>query len=404
MKVVILDKEEAMKVGGIVTFNKRLMEHMSLRGHEVHILRFAQKPIRQKNIYRLPYYLAEKRSFIILPHEKTLTVIRKYLQKLKPDIVYTNIGLSPLDFLLPRLCFELRIPLAGVWHADFNQEHNAYQILAKSLFLLFLPVCRQLNLLHVFTQKMAHFYIRKGIDPKKITVIPNGVNPKVYAPGASLFAKEHSVRRGILFLGRLTLQKNPEVLIQSFLRSSAIRDSHLILVGQGEEEETLREKYQDPHVIFTGSILAEKKKVDIIRSCQIFVLPSRFEGMPLALLEAMSTGLACVVSDAGSNSETLGDAGIVLPSSKIKQQLPVVLDILLRQPTFTKILGKQARNKVLEEFTQTVIFDKLIDTFRHTISQYDKTRLSTPQPLLTTFTIQQLKRLWKKALDLRVDF
>lgn len=403
MKIIILDKEEQHKVGGLVMFNHRLMGHMTHHGHDVYILRFAQKPIRQKNIYRLPYYIAEERSFIFLPTEKTLSIIRDYFRKIHPDIVYAAVGISPLDFLLPKVCFDMNIPLTAVLHADFTKEQNAYQMIAKSVFLFLVPFCKKVDMLHVFTKKMADFYIQKGVHPKKIITLPNGVDPVRYCPGESEFAKEKKISRGVLFLGRVTLQKNPEILIQSFLKCDNAKNTKLILVGHGEEEERLREQYTDPRIIFTGSVTNEQKKIDIIRSCQIFVLPSRFEGMPLALLEAMSVGLACVASDAGSNSETLGKSGIILPSTKIKQQLPVVLDILLQHPSLMQKLGKQARRRILTHFNEDVIFTKLTKEFERTITQYKNAKPTPYTTSLASLAGRNLKNLWRKAVDFNIN-
>lgn len=381
MKIVLIDKEEGLKIGGVVVYSERLLKHLKSHGHKVYILRFTRKKRVQKNIFPIPYYFAESRSFIVVPSEKTQGIIRNLLVRLKPDIVYTSIGLSPLDFLLPSLCHELNIPIAGVWHADFNHSLSSFQILAKSLFLAYLPFTKQLDLIHVFSQKLSDFHSSKGISPKRILVLPNGVDEKFYTPGSSEFAKRYNTHKNILFLGRLTLQKNPEVLIKSFLSLGELNGTKLVLVGHGELEEELREKYPEKSIIFTGVVKDEKIKKDIMRACQLSVLPSRAEGMPLALLEAMSCGLACIASDAGSNSELLDQAGIIIPSTRLKQELPVMLRICLEYPEITQILGKKARQKVVDQYSQEAIFDKLTSTFKKTISEYKKRGSPRSKPI-----------------------
>lgn len=398
MKIVIIDKEEGLKVGGITVYNQRLYHHFVNSGHEVSILRFTKKKPSQKYIFRLPYYLAEPRSFIFLPSERTLSLIRNYLRKIKPDIVYACIGLSPLDFLLPSLCHELGIPIAGVWHADFNDSMGPYQVITKSVFLAYLPFCRQLDLLHVFSQKLAQFYINRGIPEEKLLILPNGVDPDFYTPGTSSFRKRYGFEKGILFLGRLTLQKNPEVLIRAFLNLAAKNDTKLILVGHGELEEELRQNYQDNRIIFTGPVKDEEQKLDIIRSCQIFVLPSRFEGMALALLEAMSCGLACVVSDAGSSGELVKKVGIIIPGTRLKQELPLALRLLLDYPDFAKSLGKQARNKIINFYSQKMLFSRLEEAFKKTAAYSQKKGHLVITPLSFDKIISgKLKSLWRKA-------
>jgi len=281
MNIILIDKSESQKIGGVVVFTKRLYDYLTRKGHTVHILRFTNQKPKEKYIIPIPYHYAEGRSFIFIPSEKTPSLIKKYLQKIHPDIVYTAIGLSPMDFLLPNICHELGLPIAGIWHGDFNWKEGSYQILSKSLFLAFLPLCRQLDLLHVFSEKMGKFYQDKGVKSDRILILPNGVDTAFYTPGPSEFAQKAKIGLGILFLGRVTLQKNPEVLIKSFLSLDPPKTTKLILVGQGELKTDLKQKYKDNRIIFTGLVSDEVKKRDIMRACRIFVLPSRFEGLSL---------------------------------------------------------------------------------------------------------------------------
>lgn len=398
MRILLIDKEENLKIGGMTIYSSRLYNFLTKHNHEVYILRFSKKKLRQKNVYSLPYYLAEKRTFIVIPSEKTLSLIKYYLNKIHPDIVYADIGLSPLDFFLPSLCHSLTIPLAGVWHADFNYSSGAHQLLAKSLFLTYVPFCKQLDMLHVFTHKLGSFYSNHGISEEIITVLPNGVDPALYAPGPSQFGAKFHIETGILFLGRLTLQKNPAALLNAFLETSNFRNAKLVLVGHGDQEEELRHVYRNKNIIFTGLIKDEQKKIDIMRACKIFVLPSRFEGMPLALLEAMSVGLACIASDAGSNSEVLKPAGIVIPVSQIPHQLPFTLQLLLAHPEMIRILGVKARQHVYEMYVQEKIFQKLLNSFKETIVRCNSKKRPAEDILLFDLQIgKQIQKIWKKA-------
>ncbi len=382
-------------------YNRRLYEYLSSHKHTVVILRFAKNKPKENYIYRIPYYVAEPRSFIFIPSEKSLAILKQYLIKIKPDIVYISAGISPLDFLIPSVCHDLKIPIAGVWHADYNDTLSSMQVLVKSIFLAYIPFCRQLDMLHLFSDKLAKFHIGKGVKKERIIVLSNGIDENFYKPGISQFQKLYKIKTGILFLGRLTLVKNPELLIRTFLKLDPQRSTKLILVGYGEQEEVLREKYKDERIIFTGAVLDENKKLDIMRACQIFVLPSKFEGMSLALLEAMSTRLACVASDAGSNRELVTNAGIMIPETKLDQELSAVLRILLEYPEMTDILGVKARKKVLKQYSQNFIFEKLTKALQQTIIDYQKRGSPKTQPIdLDKIITGKLKNIWNKAKEL----
>lgn len=366
MNILLLDKDDT---GGINIYNNRLISFLKKHGHQVTILRYANKIQKEKNIIYIPQYLyPEQITFTLFPSEKTLTIFQQTLKNIHPDLVYVCIGLSPFDFFLPKICHKLNIPIVGVWHTDLNPESDFYQLFLKSIFFFYVSFCKQIDLLHVFSKNLKKFYIQKGVSQKKIIVNPNGVDTNFYTPGYSEFAKKHHIETGVLFLGRLTFQKNPETVIKAFLKQNISLTTKLVLVGTGDLEKKLRQKYSDKKIIFTGNISDEKKKLDIIRSCQIFVLPSRFEGMSLALLEAMSCGLACIISKAGANKTILGKAGIVISTEKNQALLDQALKTYLNNPQKVKEIGLKARRRTILHYNEPLIFNKLMSAFKKLIT------------------------------------
>ena len=104
---------------------------------------------------------------------------------------------------------------------------------------------------------------------------------------------------------------------------------------------------------------------------EVFFLPSLVEGLSLSLLEAMSAGTACVATDAGADGEVLNNgAGIVISTDNVTSQLKTIIPILLEHPSFTKDLGKKARERILERYTIAKninslerVYMELIDNF-----------------------------------------
>lgn len=372
MKVALIERDEFQKIGGLGVFNQRFKEFLRKNRQIVYSLRFSKKRNSSKDTFHLPYYYAEARTGGIIPSERSLGLLRNYLKRVDPDLIYANPGMvSPLDFFFPSLAKELGIPMIGTWHMDFNKKFGSSQILTKSVFLAYLSYCKKVDLLHVFSEQMKKFYVDRGVDPKKILVLPNGVESSVYSPGKSEFGQKHKIQTGVLFLGRLTYQKNPEALLETFLSIDPPEGTKLVVVGYGDLEKELRSQYKDPRIIFTGAVTDEKKKVDIIRSCKIFVQPSRFEGMSISLLEAMSTGLACIATDVATNEDVLDNVGIVI-EGKVKEQLSVALKLCLDQPEFTASLGRKARERVLNQFNQQKIFQRLAAEFQRVVNENPK--------------------------------
>ena len=103
-----------------------------------------------------------------------------------------------------------------------------------------------------------------------------------------------------LFLGRLVDQKAPEILLKAFaLVSPNLESWRLHFAGDGPMAERLKclakELKVEDYVSFHGLV---QDPTALLKSCKVFVLPSRFEGTPNALLEAMGHGMPCIISDA----------------------------------------------------------------------------------------------------------
>jgi len=86
--------------------------------------------------------------------------------------------------------------------------------------------------------------------------------------------------------------------------------------------------------------------------------------LSLSLLEAMSTGTACVATDAGADGEVLDNgAGIVISTDNVATQLKTIIPIMVEHLSFTKDLGQKARERVLERYTITKNINSLEEVY-----------------------------------------
>ena len=143
-------------------------------------------------------------------------------------------------------------------------------------------------------------------------LIPNGA-AAMEARSAELIAKEYGLGKDdyVLFLGRITPEKGLDYLIDAYRRIST--DKKLVIAGGASDSQeyfdSLREKAADlPGVIFTGFVQGQMLE-ELYSNAYLYVLPSDLEGMPLSLLEALSYGNCCLVSDIAENADVVGDCG-----------------------------------------------------------------------------------------------
>lgn len=355
MKIVLFNKQEKAG-GGIGVFTERFKKFLSNQGHQVFEIRYTNEP-ESREFLKVPYIFADKNTFIFLPSIKTRTIIREMLKKIGPDMVYLPIGCSVFDLYVPRMCKKMGIKLMGVCHTDISRGSFLMESLTSLPFRFYLPVAKNVDKLQVFSKELRGFYVNQGVLESKIVVIPNGVDEKKYSP-----SKKKKAGIVVLFVGRMTWVKNPEILIKAFLRI-ADNSVKLVFMGSGDLLLKLKKKYADERIEFLGYISDEEKKIDIMQRSDVFVLPSKYEGMSLSLLEAMSCGLSSITTDVASHKEVLDGAGIVVPLVKVEEELPKALKKAIYDKKFSKKMGERARERILKYYSEKAVFSKIEKEF-----------------------------------------
>lgn len=195
------------------------------------------------------------------------------------------------------------------------------------------------------------------------TVIRNGVDLDHFRPGAPDPGRDKAAARAELPLpagfrdggplavcvGRLCHQKGQDVLLRAWPELlGAVPGARLALVGDGPDTERLR-RTAPPGVLFAGAA------PDIrpwLRAADLVVLPSRWEGMALAPLEAMACGRPVLVSDVSGARESLppGQGRLCLVPPEDPTALAKALGGLLAEPRLLAELGEQARQHALTDF------------------------------------------------------
>lgn len=175
--------------------------------------------------------------------------------------------------------------------------------------------------------------------------IPNGVDTDTYSPGPRRAGGPPTA----LFVGRLDRPKRVDLLLDAWARAGS--HARLRLVGDGPLRGELEERSRALGLRGVEFLGTRDDVVALLREADLFVLPSDLEGMPNALLEAMSCGLACVASAVGAVPELLGDgAGLCVPPGDARA-LAAVLGRLLAQPGERARLGREGRRRAQARFS-----------------------------------------------------
>ena len=272
---------------------------------------------------------------------KRITTIRKAYLRVKPDVVVSFIGKTNIRAVLAS--FGTGIPVIVSVRSGPQREYYsaAMKILAKCLFGFAAGT--------VFQTEGAKDWFGKRVQ-KKSVILANPLHDSVIR-----FRYDGARADEIVAVGRLVEVKNYRLLLKAFAQ---IADKYpgtvLKICGDGPERENLlqyvKELAIDSRVLFMGDC---DNVPDAIYRSRLFVLSSDVEGMPNALLEAMSMGLAVISTDCPCGGPRAviqnGQNGILVPVGD-DAALAEAIDRVLSNPGLEESLGKNA-HKIQERLS-----------------------------------------------------
>lgn len=178
----------------------------------------------------------------------------------------------------------------------------------------------------IFSETARQDLIALGVKPERAVVLPNTVDTKRFQMDPAI-----TPAYDLIYSGYLRPGKGVDRLLYVLKRLNAQRGhTTLLLVGDGVERKRLQTISQRIGVADMVSFYGwSENVVSLLRQARVFVLLSEAEGLPMAMLEAMSTGLPVVVTDVGANREVVQDGlqGHLVPSPADPS---MVADCLLR--------------------------------------------------------------------------
>ena len=232
-----------------------------------------------------------------------------------------------------------------------------------------LPLLRRLRRVVAISAETEVELLAHGFAADRIARIPNGVDPIRFAPALDSEAARQQMGLGpetVLFLGRLDAQKGLDVALDAWARVIARRPTaHLVLAGDGPARTALEKRARELGLAERVRFLGTRPDPErLLQAGQIFVLPSRSEGMSNALLEAMATGLGCVATRIGGNSDLLehGGTGLLVPPGD-SEALADALLALLEDVGLRIRLGAAARAAVIERYGMDRVVREYMDLY-----------------------------------------
>ncbi len=208
----------------------------------------------------------------------------------------------------------------------------------------------------------------ESLPPEKVTYFPNSVDLEEFRPAdaaARRAARERFALPPDAFIaggvGRLTPQKNFGLLLDAAPREEAV----VALFGAGPEEAALRHR-AGANVRFMGAVA---DRAAIYRALDVLVLPSRFEGLPMTVLEAMASGVPVLASAVDGVREIAADGvNALLAPSENAAAFRTALERLRANPSLREKLSVAALELVRDRFDARKLAATLEDWYRYDLA------------------------------------
>lgn len=285
----------------------------------------------------------------------------------KPDVVHIHMshhGSFDRAKIIQQICSKNNIPVILHLHgSEFEKYYNECDTGKQKVISQLFSKCRAVI---VLGEKWENFI--KYISPDaKVYVFNNSVS----IPSETVVEQEKTVR--FLFLGVLFERKGASDLLQAvnkIVKEDCIKEKavRFVIAGSGPEEEKLREYTEKnglgDYVQFTGWINGDRK-IEQLKNSDVLILPSYNEGLPIAVLEAISYGMPVISTDVGSISEAVrhNENGFLFEPGNISELTDYISEMICNDEMRRK-MARESRKIAEDVFDDSKYFSQLEQLYR----------------------------------------
>jgi glycosyltransferase involved in cell wall biosynthesis len=242
----------------------------------------------------------------------------RVLRRMEPDLVHTHVS-HRIDLQAEGALLRAGLPFVWTIHGQYRPEgrelarwHRATRLAAE-----------RASAITAVAEDLARDFRARGLDhPDGIQVTRGGVDVARFhgrKPKDPAWRARWGIPAGAVVVGasgRLVTEKAYEVFIRAAARvGRASNDVHFVIAGEGALEKVLRQEIDRAGLKDRFHLVGFERDVPFfLGQIDVFVLSSRFEGFPIALIEALAAGLPAIATPVGGVPEMLGrDGGLVVP-------------------------------------------------------------------------------------------
>ena len=245
----------------------------------------------------------------------------------------------------------------------------------------------------VLSNRSRPYLTSHGFREEQVVLIPNGVDSEKFRPDPQRRPSPATPQRDIVCVARLQYPKGVDILLHAWGRMMrepvgwrAELKPRLLLIGEGPLQPQLERIVAALGIQDSVQFLGLRRDVvDLLQQAWGFVLPSRWEGMPNALLEAMSCGLPCVATRVSGSEDIIVDSinGLLVQPEQ-PEELAQALRRIIEDNELVQRLATEARATMLRDYQLSTIIARCVELYRKVLK--DK---GNPQPSLLESSLGQ---------------
>ena len=372
MNICFISPYSPRTVNGIGTFILSLAKYLRKNDHKPFLFTNYENPeidiedvFDSNNILEIKHTARKNLANI---HFTLLTLVDIYKSRHDVDILHLQqtYMLSAFSAIFGKL---LGIPVVTTAHLKVIESRNPLKKLINSIFI-YLTLKYSGEVVYVSGKTQNSFGTSKGV------VIRNGIDTDIFTKN---YEKRAEMREQlhlndqfiILFASRWTENKGIYDLLNAFaiIRERIDMELKLILIGSGENNiviSTIESLNLSEDVLPIGRVQSVHEYYCM---ADLFILPSQFEGLPMALLEAMSSGLPSIASKVGGNPELIssGINGLLIEPSNLDELVETIMWCISNRNDLDTI-GINAAKTVNERFSMGRVTDEYMDVYKKLIT------------------------------------
>lgn len=294
-----------------------------------------------------------------IPDPRAIFRLRRLIRSFQPDVIHSHMVHANLLARVTRLFVPMKLLICTA------HSINEGGRLRNLLYRITDPLCDLMT--HVSQEAVDRYIQIKAAPRRKIIFIPNGINLEHFSRSEQerlLLRSEIGLEDRFIWLalGRLVPEKDYETMLRAF--GEALRAhpaSHLLIAGIGPERARLEELCRTLQLEQSVQFLGMRTDVTrLMSAADGYLMSSKWEGLPMVLLEASASGLPIVATDVGGNKEVVHDgvSGYLAEASNPDQLAECMIKVMTRPEEIRSNMGRAGREYVSRHFNINTIVER----------------------------------------------